>query len=553
MSPELQQILEALTKFGNKTEAKQWIKENKADIIPLLADLYEKDRNQYAVVIEEILECFPHGTVKIVRDDFKSAVLNLLAQRRNEYLKPHWIDPEDPPNLVPDQKGKLVPTQHLLADILRKSKYLNAIWEEHKKRNVFISYGEFKLPWTPSEDNALKMTYQTEHKERGVREITYYPADLKYQRSALKYYMANFFEKEMDWKALQDAVNVVANENRVHVLQDYFNNGMETWDGIEHMDMFYRLAGAKNKTWATTVLKMIMLGIMARTFQPGYSYRGTAVLIGEEKIGKSWFTKQLAIHQNFHFELTLTKNTSEAEIGRGLEGRMVVELPDTGGIGTRNDNAIKSFLTQTFDNFRRMRSDLVEDVGRSCIFVITSNSMEYYLGHVGNTRFLPIELGQFDYEEILKELPQLFAQAKHMWDRGELPRLTDEEELLQQQMVLQQEVKPNLFFLLLNRLEDASLNECFIPNDRGYDKGITITDILFWFSEENWYSRAKEGQYRKEIIGILKKYFIIVATYRKVPMPDRKDLEKEETVYSYRYVGEGDFRTFVKSLRDKET
>lgn len=553
MNPELKQILDTLTKFGDKAEAKLWINRNKDVIIPLLADIYEKDRNEYAVIIEDILECFPHGTVKVIRNDFKSRVLNLLADRLRKKLEDHWIDPTDPPNLTPDNKGRLVPTQRLLVDILSKSKYLRIIFDDHRKSNVFESYGPYQLPWVPSKDNMLTLTYQVNHKEKDVKEVTYYNIDLKHQKSALKYYLANFFEQELDWKMLQDAINVVANNNRVNTVQDYFNNGIETWDMVDRMDLLARHAGAQNEKWARIVLKSIMLGIMARTFQPGYNYRGTAVLIGEEQTGKSWFVEQLSIHRQFYLQFTFTKNTSDAEIGRLMETRMIVELPDTGGIGTRNDNQIKAFLTQTYDNFRRMRSDVVEDVARSCIFIVTSNSMEYYLGHVGNTRFLPIELGKFDFDAITKELPQLFAQAKYMWDHGETPRLNDDELAMQQEMMLAQEVKPNMFYSLLDRLEDVNNNGCFVVNERGYCRGITISDILTWFKGELWYSTNKEGEYRKQIITILKKYFFIEATYKAVPILDRQLMEKPETSYTYRYVGSGDFRSFVMSLRQQET
>ena len=549
MSPELQHILTTITKFANKTEAKEWFKDNQTEIIPLLTDLFEQEPSQYNSVVEDLVENFV-GATTTIKDAIKRGVGKLLADRRDERASHHWIDPNEPPMFTPDAKGKILPTQRLLVEILHKSKYVNVVLEEHRKSNDLEVYGEYRLPWITTESNSLRIQYQIEHRIKKVREVIYYPVELKYQQSSLKYYLGNFFTTEVDWRALRDAINVVALENKVNVVQDYFTNGIEEWDGKDRMDLLFRLAGAKNERWARIVLRLIMLSIMARTFEPGYDFRGSALLVGPENIGKSWFTSKLSIHQRFFLQFTFERNTNNAEIGRLFEGRMVIELADTGGMGIRNDNQIKAFLTQKADNFRRMRSDIVEDMDRSCIFIITANSMEYYLGHIGNTRIWPIEVDKFDMEAIELELPQLFAQAKYMWDHGETPRPTDEELELQQQMVLQQEVKPNWFYLLLTKLKLEQWSKYFEADNNSYSEGMTMAEMLHWFEDETWYTNNKLGQYRKEIAEVLKKYFHIKQTYKNVPVMKRKIADKPETIYKFRYVGNVDWNEFIVALED---
>lgn len=550
MSPELQEIITTISKFENKTEGRQWFKDNRNEIFPLFADLYETDSNSYHSIVEDFAENFPQAKTAI-QDEIIKQVRKLLAERLKERLKPHWRDGVEPPDLMPDKNGKLIATQRLLVEILQKSKYISLIFDEHRGTNDFEVYGEYKLPWDVTNKNSLKIEYMIDHREKGVREVIYHSADLKYQQSALKYYLTNFFEKEVDWKALRDAITYAAQQKRVNILQDYFNNGIPKWDGIDRMDLLHRHAGVKNKRWAMIVLmRNIMLPIMARIFHPGYDYRGTAILVGEENIGKSWFTRILSIHTKFYLQFTFGKNTGEAEIGRMLEGRMVVELPDTGGIGTRNDNMIKSFLTQTFDNFRRMRADVVEDIARSCIFIVTANSMESYLGHVGNTRFWPIEVGKFDMESILAELPQLFAQAKYLWDHGETPRPTDEELQLQQEMISQQEVKPNFYYLLLQQLRLQNYRTYFIPDANGWQEGIKIDEILGWWEQDKWFENDKQSYYRREIKSVLHKYFHIESLTRKVPVHRRKIADKPENNYNYCYTGNVSWDEFIDSLGD---
>jgi predicted P-loop ATPase len=549
MSPELKQILDTLQQFADKFEAKAWYDKNRDEIIPLLTDLYEIDKNQYDIIIEEMIVFMPHGMKKL-KDEIKARVNREYTLRMEAKLQDHWRDGVEPPNLTRDKNGNIDPTPLLLVDILKKSKYLRIVQDEHTEKTNFESYGEYKLPWATSDKNSLVIDYQIEHKEKGVNRISYHPANVKFQRSALRYYLANFFDKEVYWTALQDAINIVANDNRINIAQDYYNNGIVEWDGKDHMDILHRFAGVKNRDWSIVIMHSITLGIMARVFSPGYNFRGTPVLVGDEKLGKSWFAEALAFNQRFYATLTFDKNTTEAEIGRLMEGRIVMELADTGGIGSRNDNFIKAFLVKTIDNFRRMREDDVENIARTCIFIVTSNKMEYYLGTTGTTRFLPCEVTYFDMESILAELPQVFAQAKYLWDMGISPRLTDAESKLQQEMVAQQEIKPNFYYLLLKQLKVEDYYKYFETNHAGFQHGIKIDDILQWFRQELWYSSDKENKYRGEIIDVLKRYFHIEAKVARVPDDRKIEFKNKDVDKSYRYLGNVDWVTFVNSLDD---
>jgi len=551
MSPELQQIIDSLSKFGDQAAAKQWFNENRGEVIPLLAAQFEEDKYQYDVVIESLIGFFPKGMIKLIRSEIASSVQNLLAKMRQERMKPHWIDENDPPKLTVDDKGKPTPTQQSLVEILKKSKYLRVIYDEYTNKNYFEVFGEYKLPWVYSVENAFTLEYHIQHKEKSVNSISYLPTDMKYQKSALKYYMANFFDQEMRWITLEDSINVVANDNRINVVRDHFSNGLEEWDGKDRFDVLHRHAGVRDAAASRLAMKAILLGVMARSFKPGFPFRTTVVLVGEEKIGKSWLAEKLNIHLKFFLEFTFNKNTSEEEIGRKLEGRMVVELPDTGGLGVRNDNQIKSFLTQKYDNFRRMHADNVEGIGRSCIFIVTSNSMEYYLGTSGGTRFVPIAVTKFDREAIEAEFPQLFAQAKYLWDHGETPELTTEEEELQQQLIKQQEVKPNFYYLLLRTLRIKDRAVYFTPGADGWQEGIKIDDVLEWLQTgdaNSWYSSDKESKYRSEIKSILKRYFHIDNPQRRVLVPRRKNPDKVENNYNYHYLGNVPWDEFIESL-----
>ena len=73
-----------------------------------------------------------------------------------------------------------------------------------------------------------------------------------------------------------------------------------------------------------------------------------------------------------------------------------------------------------------MHQDIVENVKRSWVPIITTNYSEPYLNdQTGNSRYMPVhcDTDKIDIEAIEAEMPMLLAEAFAMWNAGETPTI----------------------------------------------------------------------------------------------------------------------------------
>ena len=72
-------------------------------------------------------------------------------------------------------------------------------------------------------------------------------------------------------KKIDDAIKVVANENRYHPVQDYLN--ALQWDKVERIRYaLHHFLGAEINNYTYEVLKLFMLGTISRVFRPGIKF-----------------------------------------------------------------------------------------------------------------------------------------------------------------------------------------------------------------------------------------------------------------------------------------
>ena len=73
----------------------------------------------------------------------------------------------------------------------------------------------------------------------------------------------------------------------------------------------------------------------------------------------------------------------------------------------------------------------VTDHPRQCVFIGTTNKEQFLTDKTGNRRFYPIKVNQsgydlFDHEDEIKEyIRQCWAEAKALYDKGEIPPFAD--------------------------------------------------------------------------------------------------------------------------------
>ena len=510
MNTELKQFLDALRGLSSDTERKTFFTNNRTQIIPLLADVYEINKDHCKTIIEEITDTFPKPRGKAARE-IETHIRMELNKRINERNKDHFTDEV---NFERDQQGNVRATIENMTIIFLKSKHIRLEKDDFTGSQQYAVYGDYQLPWLNS-NHSIEMNYHVEHAEKGVTSIRYVNAMGPYELAAVKQYMQQFFKTETNWRMLKEAIINSAQQNVVNIYQDHFRYGLPEWDGITRMDVLYRYAGIKNKRWAIIIAKTMLLALMARCFEPGYDYRGIIIFEGKQNIGKSRLCKVFCFHPDFFTQFTFDKNHNEYEISRRLAGKAVVEFPDMGGIHSRETNFIKAFFTATNDSNRRMHSDVVENVKRSWVPVITTNSSEQYLNdETGNSRYMPAhcDTDHIDIEAIEKEMPMLLAEAYAMWKAGETPRLSEEEVQLQNEMLKPREMVSDYYHWLLPILQLHQ--QQFIRDDINWNDGATLDEIVNWCSSEDWFPTKQRHYHKTQISKTLEKHFKIESIIR---------------------------------------
>ena len=80
-------------------------------------------------------------------------------------------------------------------------------------------------------------------------------------------------------KKIDNAIGIVANENKYHPIRDYLNT--RVWDGTERIRFCLRhFLGADADDYTYEALKLFLLGAISRAFQPGCKFEIMLCLVG---------------------------------------------------------------------------------------------------------------------------------------------------------------------------------------------------------------------------------------------------------------------------------
>ena len=226
-------------------------------------------------------------------------------------------------------------------------------------------------------------------------------------------------------KKVENAIQIVANENRYHPVRDYLNSLQ--WDGTERIRYaLHHFLGADTDEYTFEALKLFMMGASRRVFQPGSKFEVMLCLVGGQGAGKSTFFRLLAVKDEwFSDEL---KKLDDENVYRKLQGHWIMEMSEM--IATANARSIeeiKSFLSRQKETYKVPYETHPADRLRQCVFGGTSNAMDFLpLARSGNRRFLPVQVCPEQAEVHILEneaasrayLQQVWAEAMTIYRAG---------------------------------------------------------------------------------------------------------------------------------------
>ena len=289
--------------------------------------------------------------------------------------------------------------------------------------------------------------------------------------------------RDRGYKRLQpveDAYVAHAYEHRYHPIKQYLTSLQ--WDGHNHIAALCRYIDDKHpkitypdggqvavfNVW----LSRWLLGSIAKVFEAG-AVRGQnpmLVLDGDQDIGKSTFCKFLASPLPELF-VEDAIHPDDKEHHRYLATKWIWEVAELGATTRRQDQeAIKSFLTKHDVTFRKPyeRHPIVKPALAS--FIGTVNDQAGFLtDKTGNRRFLAVTLTRINWKYIDDiDIHQLWAQAYHLYAKGESWQLTPSESTYRDMLNAEYEIE--------EPLEGWILKECEIDLDN--EEWVTSTSDI---------------------------------------------------------------------------
>lgn len=233
--------------------------------------------------------------------------------------------------------------------------------------------------------------------------------------------------------ALTEAIQTVADMQRFHPVRDWLE-GLEH-DGVARLDKWLihvlGMDPAKLKPRRRKYLELIgrflLMGLVARVFEPGVKFDYSPVFEGIGGVGKSTFVEVLVGKEFFsdtHFDIGNGKDGMEQ-----LEGLWAYELSEMTAFRRADNEQVKAFFSSRVDRFRGAYGKYVQPHPRQCVIFCTTNKRQYLYDLTGNRRFWPVWISRPILLEWLKKYRHLlFAEAVIAYKRGDRYYPTREEE-----------------------------------------------------------------------------------------------------------------------------
>ncbi len=267
------------------------------------------------------------------------------------------------------------------------------------------------------------LTYAPEQERDGVTYRWLDTDDAETRRYIEKKYLFHSAQK------CDDALRIVFAKNKYHPVRELIDS--IEWDGKSRIYNFLaECTRCEDNAYTKEVSRLIFAGGIHRLYNPGCKFDDMPVLIGTRQgEGKSTLVRWLAMKDEYFTEV----NEFEGQKGiESIEGGWICEVSELLALTkTKEQEAVKSYLTRLNDRYRMPFDKRVTDHPRQCIFIGTTNKEQFLTDKTGNRRFYPVKVNQtgyelFDREKDVKEyIRQCWAEAKHLFDEGRLMPYAD--------------------------------------------------------------------------------------------------------------------------------
>ncbi len=248
--------------------------------------------------------------------------------------------------------------------------------------------------------------------------------------AATVWFQRNGFAR-MGKEAVIDGLYSRSHENSFDPLEEKLR--LLHWDGVPRLATWLvDYAGAspsmtQPEAYLTAVGVRWMISAVARGLQPGCKADSALIFVGAQGIGKSTAGRVLAYGKWFSDAMPPLHSKDASD---HLRGHWIVELGEMATTSRADVEEAKSFLSRNVEKFRPAYARTEIEYPRRNVFLGTSNRDAFLKDDTGNRRFWPVEVGEIDLARLEAERDLLWAEAVHLFDKGERWHLTREEAAL---------------------------------------------------------------------------------------------------------------------------
>lgn len=245
--------------------------------------------------------------------------------------------------------------------------------------------------------------------------------------AALRLYIERAY-KITSRAAIKDGLDTHIYKRGFHPVRDYLTS--LKWDGVKRIDQLaIKYLGAEDTPYTRAVTRKTLVAAVARIFEPGIKFDYVLTLSGVEGKGKSTFIKKLG---GAWYSDSFTTVTGK-EAYEQIQGCWILEMGEMGAMKKAEIYSIKHFLSKQEDRYRPPYGHNTIYAKRQCVFIASTNEVDFLRGVDGNRRFWVVDTGSnpplmniFDPASLGEaERALVWAEAVQLYKDGEPIHLDD--------------------------------------------------------------------------------------------------------------------------------
>jgi len=230
----------------------------------------------------------------------------------------------------------------------------------------------------------------------------------------------------------RDAIESVCHDNSHNPVVEWLD-ALPPWDGVPRLDKWlHTYLGAPDTKLNTAYGRKFFCATVRRCKRPGSKWDHELDLQGPQGIGKSTICEDIAIFPDVYTDAGEV-GASQKEMIETLHGKQIVEIPELAGHSKAERSKNKASITRKIDSARLAYDKYTTEAPRSTVSIGTLNPGGYLTDPTGERRNWNVAVTKYEREKLLKDKPQIYAEAvaiepkENLWlDTPELEAAHDE-------------------------------------------------------------------------------------------------------------------------------